>query len=165
MMMMTTMTAAATKKIMKESKRVEEEDAGGGGRIVVVVVVFVIIIIVIVILKRRSWEEEEEENVEDTIYPFLSFSLSFFLYLFHSFFVFLFVSDDISVETVYCKMNVEQLVGQGLAGETEVLGGNLAQCHSVHHESHMTQHGIKPGPRVWEAGGYIKFKVMMLSEC
>jgi hypothetical protein len=35
-------------------------------------------------------------------------------------------------------MIMEQLVEWGLAGETEVLGENLSQCHFVHHKSHMT---------------------------
>jgi hypothetical protein len=35
-------------------------------------------------------------------------------------------------------VNVEQSVELELARETEVLGGNLAQCHFVHHKYHMT---------------------------
>jgi hypothetical protein len=33
---------------------------------------------------------------------------------------------------------MEQLVEWELAGETEVLGENLPQCHFVHHKFHMT---------------------------
>jgi hypothetical protein len=47
-------------------------------------------------------------------------------------------------------MIVEQLMNE--LGETEVLGENLLQCHSVHHRSHMTSSGIEPGPPPWEFG-------------
>jgi hypothetical protein len=41
---------------------------------------------------------------------------------------------------------VEQLAELELAGETEALGENLPQRHSVHHKSHMTGPGLEPGP-------------------
>jgi hypothetical protein len=46
---------------------------------------------------------------------------------------------------------VEQLVERIWGGESEVLGGNLPQRHSVHHKSHMTRPEIEPGPPRWEA--------------
>jgi hypothetical protein len=41
-------------------------------------------------------------------------------------------------------MSVEQSVEWELAGETEVLGENLPQCHFVHHKTHMTWPGSNP---------------------
>jgi hypothetical protein len=48
-------------------------------------------------------------------------------------------------------ISVEQSVEGELAGETEVLGRNLPQCHYVHHESDMTWRGLETGPPRWEA--------------
>jgi hypothetical protein len=42
-------------------------------------------------------------------------------------------------------MDVVQSVEWELAGENELLGENLCQCHFVHHKFHMTLHGIKHG--------------------
>jgi hypothetical protein len=47
-------------------------------------------------------------------------------------------------------MMMDNLVEWRLAGETEVLGGNLPQRHFVHHKSHLTRPGIEPGPPRWE---------------
>jgi hypothetical protein len=52
-------------------------------------------------------------------------------------------------------INVEHVVKCELAGETEVLGENLCQCHFVHHESHMTWPRLEPGPLLWEVCDYI----------
>jgi hypothetical protein len=49
-------------------------------------------------------------------------------------------------------MSVEQSVEWELAGETEVVGENLQQCHFVHDKFHMTWPGLEPGPQRWEAG-------------
>jgi hypothetical protein len=38
-----------------------------------------------------------------------------------------------------------QLLEQELAGETELFGNNLLQCHFVHHKSHMLWPGSNPG--------------------
>jgi hypothetical protein len=49
-------------------------------------------------------------------------------------------------------MNVEQSVEWELAGETEVLGESLPQCHFAHDKYHMALPGLEPGPPRWEAG-------------
>jgi hypothetical protein len=61
------------------------------------------------------------------------------------------------VRELYCQtswcilMSVEQSVEWELAGETEVLGENLSQCHFVNHKSHLTWPEMKPRPPLWEA--------------
>jgi hypothetical protein len=39
-----------------------------------------------------------------------------------------------------------------LAGETELVGQNLALCHFLHHKTDMTQ--LEPEPPRWEARDY-----------
>jgi hypothetical protein len=41
-------------------------------------------------------------------------------------------------------MMIEKLV-ELLTGETEALEGNLPQCHSVHHKSHILFPDVNPG--------------------
>jgi hypothetical protein len=36
-----------------------------------------------------------------------------------------------------------------MAGETEILGGNLPQCRPVHHRPHMTWPRLEPGTPRW----------------
>jgi hypothetical protein len=47
-------------------------------------------------------------------------------------------------------VRMENLV-EWIAGETEVLVGNLPRRHFVHHKSHFARPGIEPGPPRWEA--------------
>jgi hypothetical protein len=42
---------------------------------------------------------------------------------------------------------MEKLVEWWLAGETEVLGENMPQCHFVHHKPHMLCPDVNPGLR------------------
>jgi hypothetical protein len=67
----------------------------------------------------------------------------------------------------YVRVIVEKLVEWRLAGDTEVLGGNLPQRHFVHHKFYMTRPRFEPGSLWWKpatnrlsygaAPGVIKF--------
>jgi hypothetical protein len=46
---------------------------------------------------------------------------------------------------------VEQLVEWRLAGEAEMLGENLSQCHFLRHKFHRIWTGLEAGPPPWEA--------------
>jgi hypothetical protein len=37
-----------------------------------------------------------------------------------------------------------------IAGENQVLGENLPQCHFAYHKSHMSWPGFEPGPPRWK---------------
>jgi hypothetical protein len=47
---------------------------------------------------------------------------------------------------------VEKQMECRLAGETEVLGENLPQCHFFHHKPHITLPRLEHGPQRYEAG-------------
>jgi hypothetical protein len=47
-------------------------------------------------------------------------------------------------------MSMEYFVDRELTGETEVLVGNLPQCHFSHHKSHMSWPEKELGPPRWE---------------
>jgi hypothetical protein len=49
------------------------------------------------------------------------------------------------------KMIFGAIGGMNLAGETEVLGGNLPRRHFVHHKIPHDDPVSNPGPQVWEA--------------
>jgi hypothetical protein len=51
-------------------------------------------------------------------------------------------------------MSMELLAELELAGETEVLGGNLPQYHFIHHKFHMTWPMIEPGQPATNRLGY-----------
>jgi hypothetical protein len=49
------------------------------------------------------------------------------------------------------KMIFGAIGGMNLAGETEVLGGNLPRPHFVHHKIPHDYPVSNPGPQRWEA--------------
>jgi hypothetical protein len=53
---------------------------------------------------------------------------------------------------VKMKMIMESMMECRLAGETEVLGENLPQCHFGPSQNPTCPPGFEPGPPRWEAG-------------
>jgi hypothetical protein len=61
-------------------------------------------------------------------------------------------------------MTVEQSVEWELAGETEVHGENLPQCHFAHHKSHMIWTELEHGPTLWEPFLHLIFIFSLYSD-
>jgi hypothetical protein len=69
----------------------------------------------------------------------------------------------LSVSRSQCRWwDVEQLVEWELARETGAFGGDLLQCHSGHHKSHVTWLWIEPRPLWWEADNCLATSVNII---